>query len=90
VALCQAVTRCDSEYENPENEKAVVAWARGDTKEESENSCRDVIAGNHRWIKKPITEWQFTVYAPGEIQFQAYSEQEALGWLPDSNDDLPF
>jgi hypothetical protein len=91
VALCQAIAsnQCYSDDENPECAKVVVAWARGDTKEESENSCRDVIAGNHRWIKKLITEWQFTVYAPGEIQFQTDAKLDASA-TQSSNDDLPF
>jgi hypothetical protein len=90
VALCQAIApnQCCSEDEGPECEKAVVAWARGDSKEQSENSCRDTIARNDRWIKKQITDWQFTVYAPGEIRFGAHTEVEALGVA--SNDDLPF
>jgi len=90
VAICQAVlsNRCYSENEDPEREKAVVAWARGDTKEDSENSCRDVIARSHRCIKKLITDWQFRVYAPGEIHSRAHTAPEALG-IP-GNDDLPF
>ena len=39
---------CRRKNEDPECEKAVVAWARGDAKEDSENSCRDVIARNQR------------------------------------------
>jgi Ferredoxin-like domain in Api92-like protein len=90
VALCRAVTsnQRNSENEDPKSEKAVVAWARGDSKEESENSCRDVIARNHRGIKTLITDWQFTVYAPGEVQFQACSQLEARAATTD--DDLPF
>ena len=90
VALCQAIAsnQCYSEGEDPDCEKAVVAWARGDTKEESENSCRDVIALNHPLIKTLVKDWQFTVYAPGEIRFQAHKDVEALGVA--SNDDLPF
>jgi Ferredoxin-like domain in Api92-like protein len=90
VALCQAIAsnQSYSEHEDRECEKAVVAWARGDSKEESENSCRDVIARNHRWIKKLITDWQFTVYAPGEIRFRGHTELEVLD--SPSNDDVPF
>jgi hypothetical protein len=92
VGLCRAVTsnRSNSGNEDAECEKAVVAWARGDTKEDSENSCRDVIARNQRCIKALITDWQFTVYAPGEIRFQEHAPPEALGVLPATNDDLPF
>jgi hypothetical protein len=72
VALCRAVTsdHCNGESEDHECEKSVVAWARGDSKEASENSCRDVIALNHPLIKTLVKDWQFTVYAPGEIRFQ--------------------
>jgi hypothetical protein len=49
IALCVAVPsdHWNGESENPECEKAVVAWARGDTEEDSENSCRELIARNH-------------------------------------------
>jgi hypothetical protein len=89
VGLCGAVTsnHGNSKNEDPECEKAVVAWARGDTKEESENSCRELIARNHSCIKTLVTDWQFTVYAPGEIQF---APPEALGVLRTANDDVPF
>ena len=92
VALCAAVTsdNGNSESENSECEKAVVAWARGDTKEDSENSCRDLIARNHRCIRMLVTDWQFTVYAPGEIRFQEHAKPEALGISPETTDDLPF
>jgi hypothetical protein len=90
VGLCGAVTsnHCNSENEDPECEKAVVAWARGDTKEDSENSCRGIIARNHSCIETLVTDWQFTVYAPGEIQFQEHAPPEALGVLPPT-DDVP-
>jgi hypothetical protein len=92
VGLCRAVTsdHSNSENEDPECERAVVAWARGESKEDAENSCRDVIARNHRWIKMLITDWQFIVYAPGEIQFQAHSEPEAPGIPTATDDHLPF
>jgi hypothetical protein len=92
VGLCRAVTSnlCNSENKDPDREEALVAWARGDTKEESENSCRDVIARNNRCIKTLLTDWQFTVYAPGEIQFQEHAPPEALGVSPAISDDLPF
>jgi hypothetical protein len=90
VALCQAVTRCNSEYEDAEGEKAVVAWARGDTGEDSEYSCRDVIARNHHWIETKVTDWEFTVYAPGQIQFQENTPPKALDVLPATSDDVPF
>jgi hypothetical protein len=92
IALCVAVPsdHWNRESENPECEKAVVAWARGDTKEDSENSCRELIARNHRYIRSMVTDWQFTVYAPGEIQFQEHAPSEALGILPATNDDVPF
>jgi hypothetical protein len=90
VALCQAIAsnQCYRDGEDPEREKAVVAWARGDTKENSENSCRDVIALNQPLIKTLVKDWQFTVYAPGEIRFQP-PEPEARGVLTEPND-LPF
>jgi hypothetical protein len=66
----------------------VVAWARGDTKEGSEGSCGAVIARNDRCVKRQVTDWQFTVYAPGEIRFEAPREVEALGVV--SDEDLPF
>ena len=92
VALCAAVTsdNGNSESENSECEKSVVAWARGDTKEDSEKSCRDVIARNHRRIKRLVTDWQFNVYAPGEIRCQEHAKPEALSVSPATNDDLPF
>jgi|GEM_PF-1046527 len=92
VGLCGAVTsnHCNSENEDPECEKAVVAWARGNTKEESESSCREVIARNRSCIETLVTDWQFTVYAPGEIQFQEHEPPEALCVLPAANDDVPF
>jgi hypothetical protein len=80
----------NGESENPECEKAVVAWARGDTEEDSENSCRKLIARNHPCIRTLVTDWQFTVYAPGEIQFQEHAPSEALGILPATNNDVPF
>jgi hypothetical protein len=91
VASCRAVT---SNYrsggiEHRECEEAVVAWARGDSKEESEDSCRDVVARNERWIKKLITDWQFIVYSPGEIQFQMDAKLDASATQP-GNGDLPF
>ena len=91
VALCRAVTsnHRNGGIQHPECEKSVVAWARGDSKEESENSCRDVIARDSRWIKRLITEWQFIVYSPGEIQFQTDAKLDASATQP-SDDDLPF
>ncbi len=68
VALCEAIAPERHEDADPDGVKAVVAWARGDTKEESENSCRDVIARGHSRIKTLLKDWQFSVYAPGEIQ----------------------
>jgi Ferredoxin-like domain in Api92-like protein len=82
VGLCGAVTSNHSKNEDPECEKAVVAWARGDTKEESENSCRELIARNQSCIETLVTDWQFTVYAPGEIQVQEHAPPEALGVSP--------
>ena len=76
VGLCEAVT--SSENKDPGCKKAVVAWARGDTKEESENFCREVIACNRSCIETLVTDWQFTVYAPGEIQFQKHAPPEAI------------
>jgi hypothetical protein len=91
VGLCGAVTsnRRNGENEDPDCEKAVVAWARGETKEESENSCREVIARNRSCIETLVTDWQFTVYAPGEIQFKEHAPREALAVLP-TGDDVPF
>jgi hypothetical protein len=91
VALCQAIAsnQCYSKDEDPDCEKAVVAWARGDTKEQSENSCRDVIALNHPLIKTLVKDWQFTVYAPGEIRFQT-PEPEPHSVPIATDDDLPF
>jgi hypothetical protein len=89
VGLCEAVT--SSENDDPGCKKAVVAWVRGDTKEESENFCREVIACNRSCIETLVTDWQFTVYAPGEIQFQKHAPPKALDVLPaTSDDDLPF
>jgi len=76
----------------------VVAWARGDTKEESERSCREVIAREEsecsyfdRDRRFMVADWQFTVYAPGEIQFQEHSPPEVLlDVLPATDDDVPF
>jgi Ferredoxin-like domain in Api92-like protein len=91
VSWCRAVTnRSNSKDEDPESETAVVAWARGDTTEDSENSCRAVVARNNRCIKTLVTDWQFTVYAPGEIQFQAHSELEKGGVLIETGDHPPF
>jgi hypothetical protein len=90
VALCQAVTRCNGEYEDPEGEKAVVAWARGDTEKDSEDSCREIIARNHHSIKTKVTDWEFTVYAPRQIQFQENTPPKALDVLPATSDDVPF
>jgi hypothetical protein len=91
VALCRAVTSncCTSETEDHECEKSVVAWARGDSKEDSENSCRDVIALNHPLIKTLVKDWQFTVYAPGQIRFQT-PEPEGLSVPTATDDDVPF
>jgi hypothetical protein len=92
VGLCEAVTfnHDNSKNEDTECQKALVAWARGDTKEEAENSCHEVIARNHSCIATMVTDWQFTVYAPGEVQFQEHAPPEALGVLPATSDDLPF
>jgi hypothetical protein len=91
VGLCGTIR---SNHRNSKNEdpewKAVVAWARGDTKEESENSCLEVIARKQSCIETLVTDWQFTVYAPGEIQFQEHAPPEALGVSPAISDDLPF
>jgi hypothetical protein len=92
VGLCGAVTsgHCNGENEDPEGTKAVVAWARGDTKEKSENSCREVIARNRSCIETLATGWQFTVYAPGEIHFQENAPSEPRDLLPVTDDDVPF
>jgi hypothetical protein len=89
VGLCRALTsNVSNENEDSEREKTVVAWARGDTRADSENSCRDVIRRNDRSIKKLISDWQFTVYVPGEIRFGEHTEVEVLGAV--NNEDLPF
>jgi hypothetical protein len=91
VGLCEAVTanHDNSKNEDTERQNAVVAWARGDTKEEAENSCHEVIARNHSCIVTMVTDWQFTVYAPGEVQFEEHAPPEALGVLPATSDDVP-
>jgi hypothetical protein len=89
VGSCRAVAydHCNS-AKDPECEKGVVvAFARGDTREESENSCRDIIARNQSCIKTLITDWQFTVYAPENHE---HAPPEALGVSPAISDDFSF
>ncbi len=89
VGSCRAVTsNLSNEIEDSEGGKVVVAWARGDTKEDSEKSCRHVIRRNDRFIKKLVSDWQFTVYVPGEIRVGQQTEVKAVGI--GSEEDLPF
>ncbi len=81
IGLCRAVIHrsfpAGMESKEYDYEGEVAVWARGDSAEECESRCREIIAEGVRDIKTNIGDWQFTIHSPGQATGQQSDDEEA-------------